>query len=227
VGPVLPPPQGELEGAYRSHLGERYGIRFNALYVLTNMPIQRFGSTLVSKGGFDAYIALLRSAYQSANLESLMCRSLVSIDWQGYVYDCDFNQMLGLPLASQGRGRSHVRAQHLFGTGPQRQVNQADDAHGHPRRPVGAARRHGGDAIDELGLAQRTQLLGSLGTIAGRAFDEDRTFDVVAAAGVGQQVRQQIAMRGKIPQVMVRIDDCQIGFEYFLAYLRQVFNVPA
>jgi radical SAM/Cys-rich protein len=108
-GPVLPPPQAELERDYRKHLGERYGIRFNALYVLANMPIQRFGSTLISKGGFDAYIALLKNAYQRGNLDNVMCRSLVSIDWQGYVYDCDFNQMLGLPLSLRARTRTHVR----------------------------------------------------------------------------------------------------------------------
>jgi radical SAM/Cys-rich protein len=73
------------------------------------MPIQRFGSTLISKGHFDAYVALLKDAYQPANLENVMCRSLVSIDWQGYAYDCDFNQMLGLPLALNGRRRTHVR----------------------------------------------------------------------------------------------------------------------
>ncbi|MDB5866045.1 MAG: radical protein [Betaproteobacteria bacterium] len=108
-GAVLPPAQGPLERDYRTHLGERYGIRFNALYVLTNMPIQRFGSTLISKGQFEEYLALLKSAYQPLNLESVMCRSLVSIDWRGYVYDCDFNQMLGLPLDWQGRARTHIR----------------------------------------------------------------------------------------------------------------------
>jgi radical SAM/Cys-rich protein len=108
-GPVLPPAQAGLERDYRQHLGERYGIRFNELYVLTNMPIQRFGSTLVSKGHFEAYLALLKSAYQPANLESVMCRSLVSVDWQGYVYDCDFNQMLGLPLQAPGRAKTHIR----------------------------------------------------------------------------------------------------------------------
>jgi radical SAM/Cys-rich protein len=108
-GPVLPPAQAGLERDYREHLGERYGIRFNELYVLTNMPIQRFGSTLVSKGHFEAYLALLKSAYQPANLESVMCRSLVSVDWQGYVYDCDFNQMLGLPLQAHGRAKTHIR----------------------------------------------------------------------------------------------------------------------
>jgi radical SAM/Cys-rich protein len=107
-GPVLPPRQEKLDHDYRSHLGERYGIKFDRLYVLTNMPIQRFGSTLVSKGQFDSYLALLRDAYQPENLENVMCRSLVSIDWRGYVYDCDFNQMLGLPLAWHGKSATHV-----------------------------------------------------------------------------------------------------------------------
>jgi radical SAM/Cys-rich protein len=108
-GPVLPPSQHALENDYRRHLGERYGITFDHLYVLTNMPIQRFGSTLISKGQFDAYLALLKDAYQPQNLEGVMCRSLLSIDWEGYAYDCDFNQMLGLPLALNGRPRTHVR----------------------------------------------------------------------------------------------------------------------
>lgn len=106
---VLPPPQGPLEQDYRRHLGERYGVTFNHLFVLTNMPIQRFGSTLISKGRFEEYIALLRSAYQAHNLDSLMCRSLLSVDWRGYLYDCDFNQMLGLPLRSDAKRRLHLR----------------------------------------------------------------------------------------------------------------------
>ena len=108
-GPVLPPPQAQLDNDYRRHLADRYGIRFDALYVLTNMPIQRFGSTLVSKKQFKSYMELLKNAYQQANLDSVMCRSLVSIDWRGYVYDCDFNQMLGLPLSTGRRARIHVR----------------------------------------------------------------------------------------------------------------------
>jgi radical SAM/Cys-rich protein len=107
-GPVLPPAQGPLEADYRRRLGEAYGIVFNHLYVLTNMPIQRFGSTLVTKGQFEDYMALLKSAYQPANLDTVMCRSLLSVDWQGYVYDCDFNQMLGLPLAGGDRERTHL-----------------------------------------------------------------------------------------------------------------------
>lgn len=97
-GPSLPPPQAMLEESYRKHLGERFGIVFNRLYALTNMPIQRFGSLLISKGQFTPYMQLLRHAHQEANLEAVMCRSLISVDWQGYVYDCDFNQMLDLPL---------------------------------------------------------------------------------------------------------------------------------
>ncbi|RYU63285.1 radical SAM/Cys-rich domain protein [Methylolobus aquaticus] len=104
-GPVLPPPQRELEADYRRELAARYGIRFNQLFALTNMPIQRFGSTLVSRGEFDAYMSLLRNAHRPGNLGSVMCRSLISIDWRGYLYDCDFNQMLGLPL---GGARVHI-----------------------------------------------------------------------------------------------------------------------
>lgn len=108
-GPVLPPAQDKLEEDYRRHLGERFGIVFNSLYVLTNMPIQRFGSTLISKGQFEDYMALLKSAYQPRNLESVMCRTLLSVDWRGYVYDCDFNQMLGLGLQWKGKPRVHLR----------------------------------------------------------------------------------------------------------------------
>jgi len=108
-GPVLPPAQGPLENDYRKHLGGTFGIEFTELYVLTNMPIQRFGSTLISKGNFAHYMDLLKNAYQPANLESVMCRSLLSVDYRGYVYDCDFNQMLDLPLAWQGRPRTHLR----------------------------------------------------------------------------------------------------------------------
>lgn len=98
IGPHLPPPQAALEQEYKRELFTRYGIVFNRLFTLANMPIQRFGSTLISKGQFHKYMALLRGAHQHANLASVMCRSVISVDWQGYVYDCDFNQMLDLPL---------------------------------------------------------------------------------------------------------------------------------
>src|SRR5689334_18275544 len=108
-GATLPPPQAQLESDYKRILGERFGIVFNRLYTLANMPIQRFGSTLVTRGQFNAYMSLLRGAHRDENLEGVMCRSLVSIDWQGYLHDCDFNQMLGLPLRVEGRKRTHVR----------------------------------------------------------------------------------------------------------------------
>ncbi len=107
-GPSLPPPQDKLEADYKRVLGERFGIAFNRLYTLANMPIQRFGSTLVSKGQFNEYMALLHRAHSDENLEGVMCRTLISVDWQGYVYDCDFNQMLGLPLVLDGRKRPHL-----------------------------------------------------------------------------------------------------------------------
>lgn len=97
-GPVLPPSQQTLEADYHRHLKKQYGIVFSRLLVLANMPIQRFGSTLMSKGQFHPYMKLLRDAHLDTNIDAVMCRSLLSVDWQGYVYDCDFNQMLGLPL---------------------------------------------------------------------------------------------------------------------------------
>lgn len=108
-GPSLPPPQEALERDYRQMLGERYGIVFSRLLTLANMPIQRFGSMLASQGKFDDYMALLREAHREENLNAVMCRDLVSVDWQGYLFDCDFNQMLGLPLRRAGQSRSHLR----------------------------------------------------------------------------------------------------------------------
>jgi radical SAM/Cys-rich protein len=107
-GPVLPPPQQALEQDYRQHLDTHYGIQFNKLRTLTNMPIKRFGSTLVSQGRFAEYMELLRSSHRESNLAGVMCRSLLSVDWQGYLYDCDFNQMLDMPLQTGGHGRPHI-----------------------------------------------------------------------------------------------------------------------
>ncbi len=105
-GMALPPPQAELEQAYRQFLGEHFDLQFNNLFTITNMPIQRFGAVLLAKGRFEEYMQLLKQAYQPTNLDKVMCRSLLSVDWQGYVYDCDFNQMLGLPLAGS---RTHLQ----------------------------------------------------------------------------------------------------------------------
>ena len=107
VGAHLPPAQCQLEQDYKRELNNRYDIVFNNLYTLTNMPIKRFGSTLISKREFDNYMDLLKDAYQTENLQTVMCRSLISIDWQGYVYDCDFNQMLDLPLIEKGK-KTHL-----------------------------------------------------------------------------------------------------------------------
>ncbi|MGD8935141.1 MAG: arsenosugar biosynthesis radical SAM protein ArsS [Thiogranum sp.] len=112
LGAVLPPSQEQLEADYRRELAEREGVVFNRLLVLANMPIQRFGSTLVSRGQFAAYMQLLKDAFQPQNLDTVMCRSLLSVDWQGYLYDCDFNQMLDLPLAIPERPRPHLRDLH-------------------------------------------------------------------------------------------------------------------
>jgi radical SAM/Cys-rich protein len=107
-GPSLPPPQEALEADYRRVLGECYGIAFNRLYTMANMPIQRFGSTLISKGEFDRYLGLLQHAHLDRNLDGVMCRSHISVDWRGQVYDCDFNQILDLPLSFSGRPRVHL-----------------------------------------------------------------------------------------------------------------------
>jgi radical SAM/Cys-rich protein len=107
-GPALPPPQAALEADYRRELGKHHGIVFNRLYTLANMPIQRFGAMLMAKGTFETYLALLRDNHCEDNLDGVMCRHLMSVDWRGYVYDCDFNQMLDLPLAWGARERTHL-----------------------------------------------------------------------------------------------------------------------
>jgi radical SAM/Cys-rich protein len=108
TGPFLPPSQQVLESDYKSRLREQHGIVFNRLYSITNMPIARFGSTLVSRGEFDDYMTLLKQSFQPGNLNGVMCRSLVSVDYRGYLYDCDFNQMLGQGIRVQSR-HIHLR----------------------------------------------------------------------------------------------------------------------
>ncbi|MBI3146844.1 MAG: arsenosugar biosynthesis radical SAM protein ArsS [Pseudogulbenkiania sp.] len=107
-GPVLPPDQTKLQASYQHELLEHFGIIFNQLFVLANMPIQRFGSTVISKGQFAGYMQLLRDNYSPANLNQVMCRHLISVDWQGFLYDCDFNQMLHLPMRWHGVDRPHL-----------------------------------------------------------------------------------------------------------------------
>jgi radical SAM/Cys-rich protein len=103
-GPCLPPPQQDLEDDYRRVLGSEYGITFNRLLALANMPIQRFAEQLRRSGALERYETLLQEQHRDENLPHVMCRQLISVDWRGYLHDCDFNQMLGLPAA-----RSHLR----------------------------------------------------------------------------------------------------------------------
>lgn len=105
VGAHLPPPQATLEQDYKRELSERFGIRFNQLLTITNMPISRFGAVLLSQGDFDRYMGVLRDNYNAATLPDLMCRSTVSVDYLGNLYDCDFNQMLELPMLSDSGPR--------------------------------------------------------------------------------------------------------------------------
>lgn len=108
-GPFLPPNQQKLEVDYKRELASHFGIAFSQLYVLANMPIQRFGSTLISKGQFADYMTLLKDNFSAQNLDGLMCRTLISVDWQGHLFDCDFNQMLALPMRVPGAARPHLR----------------------------------------------------------------------------------------------------------------------
>ncbi len=109
-GASLPPEQNALEHAYKNHLQQHYGIVFNRLFALTNLPIQRFGSQLITKGIFDDYLNLLKTHHQPDNLNHVMCRNTLSVDWRGTVYDCDFNQMLGLPLGANPAKKIHLSA---------------------------------------------------------------------------------------------------------------------
>ena len=104
-GAELPPKQSELELEYKSYLLENYNILFNNLFTITNMPINRFGSTLISKKIFHSYMDLLKSTFSMIAKENVMCRNLLSIDYEGYVYDCDFNQMLGIDISNN---KTHI-----------------------------------------------------------------------------------------------------------------------
>jgi radical SAM/Cys-rich protein len=98
LGPKLPPPQGGLEADYRDELAKRFGIRFNRLYTVTNMPINRFLDDLQRSGQYETYMEKLVTSFNPASVEGLMCRNLVSVNWDGRLSDCDFNQMLDLPV---------------------------------------------------------------------------------------------------------------------------------
>ena len=98
VGPHLPPPQEKLEQDYKRILAEQFGIAFNHLFCLTNMPITRYATHLKLRGEYDRYLELLANNFNFATLDQVMCRNLISVGWEGLVYDCDFNQVLNLPL---------------------------------------------------------------------------------------------------------------------------------
>ncbi len=106
VGPALPPPQAALEADYRAELGRNFGVRFDRLLTITNMPIARFARQLNQWGRYEEYMGLLVNHFNPATVEGLMCRTLVSVGWDGRLYDCDFNQMLAMPLRGEGEGRA-------------------------------------------------------------------------------------------------------------------------
>ena len=126
-GAFLPPAQGKLEADYKRLLADNFGIVFTQLYTLANMPIQRFGSWLVSKGKFDSYLDTLVAAHRDENLASVMCRFLVSVDWRGYLHDCDFNQMLKMPI---GGGERAVHLRELLDAEPTRRIGVAGHCYG-------------------------------------------------------------------------------------------------
>jgi len=130
-GPSLPPDQHNLEAAYKRELHDHFGIVFNTLFALANMPIQRFGSMLISKGRFHDYMRLLKENYAAANLDDVMCRALVSVDWRGYLYDCDFNQQLGLPMPGLAPNSHHPYLSDLLNADPAGQpINVANHCYG-------------------------------------------------------------------------------------------------
>ena len=109
TGPYLPPSQESLLIDYHRFLQDQFDITFDSLFTITNMPIARFGSTLVSKGEFEDYMILLKDSFNASNLSGLMCKNQLSVDWQGYVYDCDFNQMLNMNIESpRNHDRLHI-----------------------------------------------------------------------------------------------------------------------
>ena len=99
VGPKLPPPQAGLEAAYRRELSARHGVEFTRLFTITNMPISRFLDDLVQSGQYERYMETLIGAFNPAAVAGVMCRTTLSVGWDGRLFDCDFNQMLDLPLA--------------------------------------------------------------------------------------------------------------------------------
>lgn len=114
-GNFLPGPQSELEREYKESLGERFGITFNSLYTITNAPIGRFRTDLEKQGLLEDYMELLIDSFNPANLAKVMCRNLISVDWQGRIYDCDFNHVLQLPIEIADNYIGNVKVEDLIG----------------------------------------------------------------------------------------------------------------
>jgi len=108
VGPHLPPPQEKLEQDYKRILRQQFNIEFNHLFCLTNMPITRYATHLKLRREYDPYLELLETNFNAATVDQVMCRNLISVGWDGWVYDCDFNQMLDLPITDDGGKRLHI-----------------------------------------------------------------------------------------------------------------------
>ncbi|WP_201551291.1 arsenosugar biosynthesis radical SAM (seleno)protein ArsS [Psychrobacter sp. DD43] len=106
-GATLPPNQQQLEADYKRELKAHFDIEFNQLFALTNMPIQRFGAVLLAKKQFHPYMDLLKANYVASNLTEVMCRSTISVNWLGELFDCDFNQQLEIPVLN--KARRHLR----------------------------------------------------------------------------------------------------------------------
>ncbi|MEM1359408.1 MAG: DUF3641 domain-containing protein, partial [Bacteroidota bacterium] len=125
-GAYLPGKQETLQAEFKRQLDRKYGIQFNYLFAITNLPVARFLDYLLDTGNYEEYMQKLVDAYNPATVEGLMCRNTVSVSWDGYLYDCDFNQMLDLKVAAKGqhistfnvdelRKRNIVLNQHCYG----------------------------------------------------------------------------------------------------------------
>ena len=125
-GPVLPPSQIKLEKEYKSYLRESFDIEFNKLFTITNMPINRFGSTLVSQDKFNSYMKLLKSSFSEKAKENVMCKELISIDYNGNVFDCDFNQMLRMNLSGKETHIANITKKYLHN----REISTGDHCYG-------------------------------------------------------------------------------------------------
>jgi radical SAM/Cys-rich protein len=140
IGATLPPPQAELESDYKHALEDTYGIVFNQLYTITNMPISRFNEYLIRRGEYDVYTRILQESFNPSTIGQLMCRSLISVDWEGNMFDCDFNQMLDMELDKAGTKIWEVSPEWLLG----RRVRVADHCYG---CTAGAGSSCGGELV--------------------------------------------------------------------------------